>query len=174
LVTIVAENVEMKYGSPACWLMNANATVPPPPGRFVTLTLGNTGLACSSFCTTRAERSDEPPAPEATTISTLRAGFHSCAQAAPATMHPANQPQTALDTRMSFPFPLCAGAARRLGPGCSALSYTRSAALSSRRGLTTAGSLSMLRGPFQRRGPAHEHDRESPEADPDRRGGEGR
>src|SRR5258707_12488224 len=63
--------------------MNANATVPPPPGRLVTLTLGNAELAASSFCTTRALRSDEPPAPDATTMSTFLAGFHSWAVAAP-------------------------------------------------------------------------------------------
>src|SRR5258707_15617319 len=63
--------------------MNANATVPPPPGRLVTLTLGNAELAASSFCTTRALRSDDPPAPDATTMSTFLAGFHSWEGAAP-------------------------------------------------------------------------------------------
>src|SRR5688572_3421008 len=63
--------------------MNVHATVPPPPGRLVTLMLGNAGLACSRLCTTRAVRSDDPPAPDATTMSTFCAGFHSCACATP-------------------------------------------------------------------------------------------
>ena len=57
--------------------MKVHATVPPPPGRLVTLMLGNAGFACRSFCTTRAERSDEPLAPDATTMSTFFDGFHS-------------------------------------------------------------------------------------------------
>jgi hypothetical protein len=44
-------------------------------------------------------------------MSTLRAGFHSCADAAPATMHQAIHPQIAIDTRISSSFFSCRGGA---------------------------------------------------------------
>src|SRR5690349_7132095 len=56
--------------------------VPPPPGRFVTVTLGTPGNACANRWITRAWRSAAPPAPEDTTTSTFFVGFHSCAVAA--------------------------------------------------------------------------------------------
>src|SRR4051794_31927787 len=63
--------------------MKVRATIPPPPVRLVTVRLGIPGSAWSARCTMRACRSAAPPAPELTTISTLRSGFHSWATTAP-------------------------------------------------------------------------------------------
>ncbi|MNC93478.1 hypothetical protein D3C83_101150 [compost metagenome] len=48
----------------------------------MTVTLGMPGIACRSFCTVRACRSDAPPGPDDETISTFLPGCHPCAFAA--------------------------------------------------------------------------------------------
>src|SRR5258708_38215878 len=69
--------------------MYAIPTVPPPPGRLITVTGLRDSLSCwITLCSVRPTRSSPPPGALGTTISTGRCGCHaSAALAASVCMH---------------------------------------------------------------------------------------